>query len=72
MIQLESVPTFIFELAGANGRIAEAEAKVNSQATLTTTGETSDGSSLKSPYADARLPSASIEHSRDPPCRPAG
>ena len=65
VIQLESVPTFIFELAGANGRIAEAAlgATVDSQATLTTTGDDRRRLTmqLKSPFADARLPSASIE-----------
>ncbi|MEE2681727.1 MAG: hypothetical protein VX641_05070 [Planctomycetota bacterium] len=65
VVQLDSVPTFIFELAGANGRIAEAAlgATVDSKATLTATDAEHQQltAELKSPFASMQLPKARIQ-----------
>lgn len=65
VLQLNSVPTFIFELAGANGRIAEAALgnTVDSKATLTATdaGHQQLTAQLRSPYATIQLPQAQIQ-----------
>ena len=65
VLQLDSVPTFIFELAGANGRIAEAAlgSTVDSKATLTATDAEHQQltAQLKSPYATIQLPQARIQ-----------
>jgi hypothetical protein len=65
VVQLTSVPTFIFELAGANGRIAEAALgdTVDSKATLTATDADHQQltAQLKSPFASIQLPQAQIQ-----------
>ena len=68
VVQLDSVPTFIFELAGANGRIAEAALgdTVDSKATLTATDADHQQltAQLKSPFASMQLPQARIQSTR--------
>ena len=64
-LQLDSVPTLIFELVGSDGRIAEAALGkvVNSKATIQSIspGKSSVNVDLSSPYATFEVPSALIQ-----------